>query len=990
MFSVQVIATDPNGASAQQNFNVTVKSFPKVVASIPSQLAGVGSPFSFTISNAVFVNPNQGPLFYGIRQANGAALPGWLQFNNISLQLSGTANSSDAGLYDLNVLADDGEGAQAIAPLSLLVEYFPRVNQSIPLLIAQVGQPFLFITPIDTFIDPEGDTLTYQAGGMNGNPLPSWLSFSPQTAIFSGVPQVTDLGILPLQLTATDSHGASVSEDFNVRVKYFPKVATPIPSQVADVGSFFNVVIANTTFVDLDNSVLLYSAAQSGGSALPGWLRFNNKTLQFSGTPGEADVGSYGLAVICQEADDAQAQATADFSLLVEHFPTLNRPVTPQLVGVGQPYVLTLPADTFIDLDNHVLLYSAELADGATLPNWLSFNSQTLVFSGVPQPTDLGLSTIQLLAVDSAGGQAEQIFNLTVIYIPQTGAPIAPQLADIGQSYQFTLPADAFSNPGNEKLVYSASQQGGAALPPWLTFNASRQQFSGVPNSTDAGDYSLAVTAVDPLGLSAVALFQLLVENFPRLNQPIIPLLAGINLPFTFNLPYNTFSDPEGDVLTYQVMRADGSALPNWLSFNRQSLTFSGVPLETDDGALMLQLIATDPVGGYGKTNFTIEVVHYPAVIETIPTPPIARENRFFSFSIPAGTFSDPDEPQLLYNATQASGQPLPSWLHFDAQALMFSGTPSSQDVGTLDMVVIGEDSRHLQAQAPVQLVIAANTPPVVKELISDQSATVGEFFNFYVPVNVIVDPDGDNLTYTAAQTGGQSLPEWLHFDAQTLNFAGTPGRGDTNTYAVRALGIMLSASDDFNQVSTSFTINVGGTSYLALAINVGLPLLSGLVTLLEIYQQRALCLNHCNKKRYQKLRQTAEIGGGFSYPLETPPERVHQVKAQLPQPRHGCCRFFKSSQRHLSGEAHLPAWLEYDTDRNVLYTPGVIPATAPPELMIQVKDRSGILQEEFKLMITPAAHHSHSEQFEDPVMPHLEEGREETAVELRTLTFTR
>ena len=103
------------------------------------------------------------------------------------------------------------------------------------------------------------------------------------------------------------------------------------------------------------------------------------------------------------------------------------------------------------------------------------------------------------------------------------------------------------------------------------------------------------------------------------------------------------------------TLSADGSALPKWLSFSPQSLAFSGLPLATDDGKYALQLVATDSVGGYGKANFTIEVVFYPTVTAPIPTPPIVRENRFFSFDVPPGTFSDPDEPQLLYNATQSN-----------------------------------------------------------------------------------------------------------------------------------------------------------------------------------------------------------------------------------------------------------------------------------------------------------------------------------------------
>ena len=145
------------------------------------------------------------------------------------------------------------------------------------------------------------------------------------------------------------------------------------------------------------------------------------------------------------------------------------------------------------------------------------------------------------------GGQAAQDFNLTVIYIPQTGASIAPQLADVGQLYQFTLPTTAFINLGDESLSYFAAQQNGAALPAWLKFNASLQQFSGLPNITDSGDYSLIVTAVDGQGLSAAASLSLRVEDFPYQNRPITPPLAGVNLPFLFTLPFDTFVDTDGE-----------------------------------------------------------------------------------------------------------------------------------------------------------------------------------------------------------------------------------------------------------------------------------------------------------------------------------------------------------------------------------------------------------------------------------------------------------
>lgn len=45
-------------------------------------------------------------------------------------------------------------------------------------------------------------------------------------------------------------------------------------------------------------------------------------------------------------------------------------------------------------------------------------------------------------------------------------------------------------------------------------------------------------------------------------------------------------------------------------------------------------------------------------------------------WTMPAGTFTDPDVQVLTYTATQASGASLPSWLVFDASTRTFSGTP--------------------------------------------------------------------------------------------------------------------------------------------------------------------------------------------------------------------------------------------------------------------------------------------------------------------------
>ncbi|WP_333340714.1 FG-GAP-like repeat-containing protein, partial [Microcoleus sp. D3_18_C1] len=71
---------------------------------------------------------------------------------------------------------------------------------------------FEYQFPQNTFTDPDqGDTLTYKATLMDGSPLPSWLTFNPDTRTLSGTsPEPQEFRI---KLTATDRAGLSVSDD---------------------------------------------------------------------------------------------------------------------------------------------------------------------------------------------------------------------------------------------------------------------------------------------------------------------------------------------------------------------------------------------------------------------------------------------------------------------------------------------------------------------------------------------------------------------------------------------------------------------------------------------------------------------------------------------------------------------------------------------------------------------------------------------------------
>ena len=79
---------------------------------------------------------------------------------------------------------------------------------------------------------------------------------------------------------------------------------------------------------------------------------------------------------------------------------------------------------------------------------------------------------------------------------------------------------------------------------------------------------------------------------------------------FYYTLPSASFSDPDGDQLTYTATLSDGSALPTWLTFNPANRTFGGELLDEYKGSYDINVIATDSDGLSVNDTFQLTITH--------------------------------------------------------------------------------------------------------------------------------------------------------------------------------------------------------------------------------------------------------------------------------------------------------------------------------------------------------------------------------------------
>jgi Ca2+-binding RTX toxin-like protein len=300
-------------------------------------------------------------------------------------------------------------------------------------------------------------------------------------------------------------------------------------------------------------------------------------------------------------------------------------------------------------------------------------------------------------------------------------------------------------------------------------------------------------------------------NHAPTVENLIADQTRVEEIAFTFQVPANTFADPDaGDLLAYSASLATGAVLPAWLGFDAATQKFSGTPDDAQVGTLSLKVTATDSGSLSAASTFALTVTNVneaPTVANAIADQN-TLEDAGFSFQMPANTFADPDVGDTLtYNATLSDNSPLPSWLAFDGASQKFIGTPDDAQVGTVSLKVTATDTGSLSTSGNFNLTITnVNEAPALANAMADQMTAEDGPFSLVAPVNTFVDPDaGDTLTYSAKLAGGAALPAWLSFDGTSRTLSGTPDNGDVGN-----VSIMLTAADTAGlSVTDTFALTV-------------------------------------------------------------------------------------------------------------------------------------------------------------------------------------
>ncbi|RRV10121.1 mannuronan epimerase [Pseudomonas sp. v388] len=362
-------------------------------------------------------------------------------------------------------------------------------------------------------------------------------------------------------------------------VNQAPVVANPLLDQNATENTPFSYVVPGTSFTDPDNDTLSYTASLADGSALPDWLTFDAATRTFSGTPSDSASGTYAIRITATDASNASV--SDNFTLAVQDVSTApgvinGTPNNDNLTGTAGNEQMFGGAgnDTLDGGDGNDILIGGAGADkltGGTGADVFRFSSKldsyrTATASGADQILDFDVS-------------ADRIDLSTLGY------------SGLGNGLNGTLQ---------------------------VTYNAGNNRTYIKDNVADANGNRFEIALAGNLaGTLNASHFVFADQTMPSNVAPVvvIPLLdqnATESSPFTYTVASNSFYDGNNDSLVYSATLDDGSALPDWLSFDSTSMTFSGTPTSTASGSYTVLIEATDPSGASVSDRFALVVADAP------------------------------------------------------------------------------------------------------------------------------------------------------------------------------------------------------------------------------------------------------------------------------------------------------------------------------------------------------------------------------------------
>lgn len=341
----------------------------------------------------------------------------------------------------------------------------------------------------------------------------------------------------------------------------------------------------------------------------------------------------------------------------------------------------------------------------------------------------------------------------------------------------------------------------------------------------DTGIDAFTYQVADAHGLTDTAQLRLTITGAAEPGDNEAPVVANL-LPdvvspedraVSFSVPSRTFTDPDGDTLTYTARLANGDALPSWLAFNAATGAFTGTPPLNFSGVFTIVVTASD---GKARASDSFDLT-----ITAVNDAPITTDD---TLTTRTGTAVGVTAAELLDNDIDVDGDVLVVTSVSGAtngSVTLQNGTvvftPTAGFAGNASFTyTVSDGSDTSTGKVFVEVLPLDNRAPVFSPDTAALTTLSGTALAFDVSAT---DPDGDTLTYAPADPAHGTLalvnggyvytPDAGFAGLDTITVTVTDGRGGSDSYTATVSVLALDDAAEWRLLATDgWAGEIGGS----------------------------------------------------------------------------------------------------------------------------------------------------------------------------------
>ena len=683
---------------------------------------------------------------------------------------------------------------EVVKALEELENQAPTVSSAIAdaTIVSESGTHEISLSGV--FSDADNDALTITAASSDESVATVSVAADQSTLTVTAYSR----GSATITVTAKDGKGGTVSDEFTVKVKAAPVVASALSDVSLEAGATQDVSLSGV-FSDADGDALTITAASSDEAKATVTVAADRSKLTVAGV-------AQGTATITVTAQDVDGNTVSDdFAVSVpapqqqqgtpNRAPTVSSAIADAtIINESGTQTVSL-SGVFSDADNDSLTVTAGSSDTAVAAVSVATDQSGMTVTAKSR----GTATITVTAKDGKGGSVSDAFTVKVKAAPVVDSTLSDMSLEAGATQDVSL-SGVFSDADGDTLTLSAASSDDTLVSAFLFHDTLTIAALAVGSAT------ITVTAQDSDGNTVSDAFDVSVgqaNRAPTVSSAITDATI-VNESGTHEVSLSgVFSDADSDSLTIAATSGDEAVATVSVAAGYATLTVSAQAR----GEAEITVTADDGNGGTVSDEFTVTVKAAPVVASAISDVSGLEEGSTHEVSL-SGVFSDADGDSLTITAASSDGTKATVTVAADGSALTLTGV--AEGAATITVTARDTDGNTVSDDFAVSVEPKAEDDPppdgdsptgapTVVSPLEDISLEGPELREIDLS-GVFQDPDGDALTFSAASSN-YGVATILPVEGATLTLMGT-GTG-TATITVTA------EDSDGNEVSDAFEVTV-------------------------------------------------------------------------------------------------------------------------------------------------------------------------------------